>query len=86
MEIAERTSKVMGEVVVFTNSVDEKVQGISVMSKKQLENLEYISSSIKEISDALTTTAASSQESSATAQELDTQAGRLEKMVRKFKL
>lgn len=86
MEIAERTSKVMGEVVVFTNSVDEKVQGISVMSKKQLENLEYISGSIKEISDALTTTAASSQESSATAQELDTQAGRLEKMVRKFKL
>ena len=84
--IAEKTSQAMDEVVSRTKEVDEKVVAISNMSKEQMENLEYITTSIREIADALTTTAASSEESSATAQELQSQASLLEDMVKRFKV
>lgn len=86
MEIAQRTAEAMHDVVVRTKTVDETIGKIAQMSQEQLENLEFIMTSIKEIADALTTTAASSEESSATAQELQDQATALEELVKRFKV
>lgn len=86
MKIAEKTSASMDEVVARTNEVDEHIAQIATMSKEQMDNLEQVKISINEFSDALTSTAASSEESSATAEELSAQADLLEDLVSKFKI
>ncbi len=86
MLVAQKTSDSMDEVVVRTRNVDEHIESIATMSQEQLQNLEFIMNSIREIADALTSTAASSEESSATAQELNAQANILSDLVEKFKV
>lgn len=86
MEVAHRTSESMKQVVVQTKEVDDHIEKISMMSQEQLEKLGLITKSINEIADALTSTAASSEESAATAQELSTQANVLENMISRFKV
>lgn len=86
IEIAEKTSESMNETVMHTRTVGERVDGISQMSMEQMQKLEHIRQSMSEIADALTSTAAASQESAATAQALNTQSNRLAGMTEKFKV
>lgn len=86
MEIAKKTSMSMDEVVTRTQEVDEHIAQIATMSQEQMDNLEQITISIKEFADALTSTAASSEESSATAEQLNAQADLLEDLVSRFKI
>lgn len=86
MVIAEKTAISMEHVVQQTHSVDEHINHIATMSNEQLSSLSDITKSIHEIADALTSTAASSEESSATAQELSAQADVLEDLVANFKI
>lgn len=86
MEIAQKTSKSMDVVVMHTRDVDGSIENMAQLTREQLQNLEHIKESIREIADALTTTAASSQESSATAEELNAQATILENLLQRFKI
>ena len=86
MEIAARTSEAMNLVVSHTDSVNDKVVDIAAMSKEQMKNLESVMKNMKELADGFATTAASSQESSATAEELQSQAMLLENQVSRFKV
>lgn len=84
IEVANKTSKSMDVVVEHTRNVDESIVQIAELTKNQLVSLDQIKDSTKEIADALTTTAASSEESSATAEELNAQATVLENLLKKF--
>lgn len=86
MKIAEKTSLSMEDVVTHTKEVDEHIAQIAVMSQEQMNNLEQITVSIKEFADALTSTAASSEESSATAEQLSSQADLLSDLVSRFRI
>ena len=86
MEVAQKTSASMQQVVEQTKQVDGHIGKIANMSQEQLDKLDQIQKSINEIADALSSTAASSQESAATAEELNAQATALEKMIQKFRV
>lgn len=86
MSIAKKTADSMKKVVEHTKEADGHIGEIAIMSEEQLNKLAQIEKSINEIADALSSTAASTQESAATAEELNTQAHTLEKMIQKFKV
>ena len=86
MEIARKTSASMENVVEHTKEVDKQIEQIASMSQEQMNNLEEITNSIREFADALTSTAASSEESSATAEQLSAQADLLSELVSNFRI
>lgn len=86
MEIARKTSTSMENVVEHTKEVDKQIEQIATMSQEQMNSLDQITNSIREFSDALTSTAASSEESSATAEQLSAQADLLSELVSNFRI
>jgi len=85
-DIADSTSRSLDIIVTNANEVLEIINGISQASKEQAEAIEQISVGLAQISQVVQTNSALSEETAATAEELDSQVEMLQNLVSYFKL
>lgn len=86
MVIANETAKQLENVVAGSKIITEEVNGVADALSAQEDAFEQINSGVDHINDVVQTNAATSQECAAASQEMSSQAGALEGLIRRFKV
>lgn len=86
MVIADETAKQLESVVAGSKIITDEVNGVAEALGAQEDAFEQINSGVDHINDVVQTNAATSQECAAASQEMSSQAGALESLIRKFKV
>lgn len=83
--IADETSKMLLNIVNLSNEISDRVSQVSNVSNGQLEKIEQIVTGVEQISDVVQMNSATSEESAAASDQLNTQAEILNDLVSEFK-
>lgn len=86
MVIAGETAKQLESVVAGSKVITEEVNSVAEALGAQEDAFEQINAGVDHINDVVQTNAATSQECAAASQEMSSQAGALEGLIRKFKV
>ncbi len=84
--IVDETAKVIEEVIAAASSITELVEKIAVDSEKQQQAVKAVTVEVSEISNIVTNSAATSEETAASSEQLSSQANLLKNLVSKFQL
>lgn len=85
-EAAQRTSEVLGEVVVAIQNIAQTSKGLSETSRDLAMSMEQADEAMNRIAEVVQSNSATAEESSATSEELSAQAIGMDEIVSKFKL
>lgn len=86
MVIADETAKQLENVVAGSKVITEEVNKVAMALEAQQESFLQINAGVDQINDVVQTNSATSQECAAASQEMSSQAGTLESLIRKFKV
>lgn len=86
MVIAGETAKQLENVVTGSKVITEEVNKVAAALEAQEEAFSQINAGVEQINDVVQTNSATSQECAAASQEMSSQAGTLEGLIRKFKV
>jgi methyl-accepting chemotaxis protein len=86
MKIAENTARLLNQIMSEMDKTAKHVDDISVASKEQATDIMNYNVNLEQISQAVQTNSATTEQSAAASQKLADQAATLKKMVGQFKL
>ena len=86
MVIADETAKQLENVVAGSKVITEEVNRVATALEAQEEAFTQINSGVDHINDVVQTNSATSEECAAASQEMSSQAGTLESLIRRFKV
>ncbi len=84
--IADETAKQLENVVAGSEMITDEVNKVAEALTAQKEAFSQINAGVEHINDVVQTNSATSQECAAASQEMNSQAGTLDSLIRKFKV